>query len=104
MRVPLTWLREYCSPELDVHEIEARLTLTGTKVEAIHHHGVRGADGFVVGHVLDVLEWKQARLAEAAELLGLNTANLVAFLETDAKVWEQANQLRLRFGHKPLRG
>jgi phenylalanyl-tRNA synthetase beta chain len=54
MRVPLTWLREYCDPALDAHEIEQRLTLTGTKVEAIHHHGVRGGDGFVVGHVLDV--------------------------------------------------
>ncbi len=54
MRVPLTWLREYCDPALDVHQIEERLTLTGTKVEAIHHHGVRGSEGFVVGRVLDV--------------------------------------------------
>jgi len=52
VRVPLTWLREYCDPALDVKQIEERLTLTGTKVEAIHHHGVRGSDGFVVGHVL----------------------------------------------------
>jgi phenylalanyl-tRNA synthetase beta chain len=54
MRVPLNWLREYCDPALGVHQIEERLTLTGTKVEAIHHHGVRGGEGFVVGHVLDV--------------------------------------------------
>jgi phenylalanyl-tRNA synthetase beta chain len=54
MRVPLTWLREYCDPELDVRAIEQRLTLTGTKVEAIHHQGVRDTGGFVVGHVLDV--------------------------------------------------
>ena len=54
MRVPLSWLREYCDPQLDVHAIEQRLTLTGTKVEAVHHHGVPSADGFVVGHVLDV--------------------------------------------------
>jgi len=54
MRVPLTWLREYCDPQLDVRTIEQRLTLTGTKVEAIHHHGVPDVDGFVVGHVLDV--------------------------------------------------
>ncbi len=40
MRVPLPWLREYCDPELDVREIEERLTMTGTKVEAIHHPGV----------------------------------------------------------------
>ncbi len=40
MRVPLSWLREYCDPSLDVHAIEERLTMTGTKVEAIHRHGV----------------------------------------------------------------
>jgi phenylalanyl-tRNA synthetase beta chain len=54
MRVPLTWLREYCDPPLDVRAIEQRLTLTGTKVEAIHHHGVPDVEGFVVGRVLDV--------------------------------------------------
>jgi phenylalanyl-tRNA synthetase beta chain len=51
MRVPLEWLREYCDPDLDVHAIEERLTMTGTKVEAIHHHGVRKPERFVVGRV-----------------------------------------------------
>ena len=50
--VPLPWLREYCDPPLDVHGVEERLTMTGTKVEAIHHHGVPSTDGFVVGRVL----------------------------------------------------
>jgi phenylalanyl-tRNA synthetase beta chain len=52
MRVPLPWLREYCDPALDVHGVEERLTMTGTKVEAIHHHGVPSTDGFVVARVL----------------------------------------------------
>ncbi|HXP37652.1 MAG TPA: phenylalanine--tRNA ligase subunit beta, partial [Solirubrobacteraceae bacterium] len=53
MRVPLDWLREYCDPsELDIHAIERRLTMTGTKVEAIHHHGVPSVESFVVGRVL----------------------------------------------------
>jgi len=39
MRVPLTWLREYCDPDLGVAAIEERLTMTGTKVEAIYRHG-----------------------------------------------------------------
>ena len=52
MKVPLPWLREYCDPDLDVRAIEERLTMTGTKVEAIHHHGVPATDGFVVGRVL----------------------------------------------------
>jgi phenylalanyl-tRNA synthetase beta chain len=52
MRVPLPWLREYCDPGLDGGAIEERLTMTGTKVEAIHHHGVRSGEGFVVGRVI----------------------------------------------------
>jgi phenylalanyl-tRNA synthetase beta chain len=52
MRVPLPWLREYCDPPLDVRAIEERLTMTGTKVEAIHRHGVPSVEGFVVGRVL----------------------------------------------------
>lgn len=52
MKVPLPWLREYCDPPLDVRAIEERLTMTGTKVEAVLHHGVGSVDGFVVGRVL----------------------------------------------------
>jgi phenylalanyl-tRNA synthetase beta chain len=52
MRVPLPWLREYCDPPLDARAIEERLTMTGTKVEAIHSHGVPSAENFVVGRVL----------------------------------------------------
>ncbi len=54
MRVPLDWLREYCNPSLDAKGIEERLTMTGTKVEAIHHHGVGAVEHFVVGKVLEV--------------------------------------------------
>ena len=56
-----------------------------------------------VGVVLDVLAAVEARLSEAAALLGTSTANLGDFLRGDDKVWEQANQLRSQFGHKPLR-
>jgi phenylalanyl-tRNA synthetase beta chain len=52
MKVPLNWLREYCSPDLDTAEIEERLTMTGTKVETILHHGVPSVENFVVGRVL----------------------------------------------------
>ncbi len=60
MRVPLPWLREYCSPDLDVDAIEERLTMTGTKVEAIHHHGASSTEGFVVGRVLDAVQHPDA--------------------------------------------
>ncbi|HEY2656273.1 MAG TPA: hypothetical protein VGI55_10825, partial [Solirubrobacteraceae bacterium] len=53
MRVPLQWLREYVDPPLDTHALADRLTMTGTKVEAIHHHGVSALDHFVVGRVLE---------------------------------------------------
>ncbi|HEX2160223.1 MAG TPA: phenylalanine--tRNA ligase subunit beta [Thermoleophilaceae bacterium] len=52
MRVPLTWLREYCHPGLGAVEIAERLDLTGTELERIEQVGVPSADGFVVGRVL----------------------------------------------------
>ncbi|MGI8922118.1 MAG: phenylalanine--tRNA ligase subunit beta [Solirubrobacteraceae bacterium] len=54
MRLPLEWLREYCSPALGTRALADRLTMTGTKVEAVEHHGVLDPSGFVVGRVLDV--------------------------------------------------
>jgi hypothetical protein len=56
-----------------------------------------------VGVVLDVLLAQQGRLSDAAAALGTTTANLGDFLRLDEKVWEQVNQMRLQFGHKPLR-
>lgn len=57
----------------------------------------------VVGLALDVLEATEARVSEAAQALGVSTGHLIGFLETEPKVWEQANQLRQRFGHKTLK-
>lgn len=56
------------------------------------------------GVVLDVLQAVEARLHDAAVTLGISTGNLVDFLQTDPKIWEQANLLRVHYGHKPLRG
>src|SRR4051812_7420161 len=53
MRAPLEWLNQYCDPGLAPREVEERLTMTGTKVEAIHHHGVDALEHFVVGKVLE---------------------------------------------------
>jgi hypothetical protein len=55
------------------------------------------------GVVLDVLDAVQGRVSEAAAALGVTTGNLNEFLSTDPKLWEQANQLRGRHGHPPLR-
>ncbi|MCC6420206.1 MAG: peptide chain release factor-like protein [Gemmataceae bacterium] len=56
------------------------------------------------GLVLDVLQALEGRVSETAAALGITTGNLIGFLQTSPKVWEQANVLRARFGHKPLRG
>ena len=55
-----------------------------------------------VGVVLDVVEALEGRVSNAASSLGLTTANMIAFLQVDPKVWEQVNILRRRFGQKPL--
>jgi hypothetical protein len=55
-----------------------------------------------VGLALDALQVADGRASQAAESLGVSTSRLVSFLETDAKVWEQANLIRKEHGHKLL--
>ncbi|MBL8794896.1 MAG: peptide chain release factor-like protein, partial [Planctomycetia bacterium] len=55
-----------------------------------------------VGVVLDVLHAHEGRVGEAAQALGVSTGNLIGFLQTDPKVWQEANVLRARFGQKLL--
>jgi phenylalanyl-tRNA synthetase beta chain len=52
MRVPYSWLREYCDPSLGPAELADRLVMTGTEVERIDRVGPPSADGFVVGKVV----------------------------------------------------
>ena len=52
MRVPLSWLREYCDPGVAPEELADRLVMTGTEVERLAVAGPPKADGFVVGKVL----------------------------------------------------
>jgi phenylalanyl-tRNA synthetase beta chain len=53
MRVPVSWLHEFCRPELKAAELAERLDMTGTKVERVLRHGVTRLDAFVVGRVLE---------------------------------------------------
>jgi phenylalanyl-tRNA synthetase beta chain len=79
MKVPVTWLREYCDPEEDVKGIAERLTMTGTKVEAIHHHGVGTVESFVVGRVLEVEDHPDAdRLKVCKVDVGLGSSQAAA--------------------------
>ncbi|HKJ36980.1 MAG TPA: phenylalanine--tRNA ligase subunit beta [Solirubrobacterales bacterium] len=51
MRIPISWLSEYCDPGLSAEELTERLSMTGTEVERIADAGAPSSDGFVVGHV-----------------------------------------------------
>ncbi len=52
MKLPLLWLHDYIVPDIPLGALEERLTMTGTKVEAVHQHGVDALECFVVGKVV----------------------------------------------------
>jgi phenylalanyl-tRNA synthetase beta chain len=52
MRIPYTWLREYCDPGMGPAALADRLVMTGTEVERVETVGPPSGDGFVVGKVV----------------------------------------------------
>jgi len=52
VRVPYSWLREYCDPGVGAGELAERLAMTGTEVERVGVVGPPDPAGFVVGRVL----------------------------------------------------
>jgi phenylalanyl-tRNA synthetase beta chain len=52
MRVPYSWLREYCDPGMEPAALADRLVMTGTEVERLETIGPASAEGFVVGKVV----------------------------------------------------
>jgi hypothetical protein len=100
-------------------QLREQLSLEEMAADGLSHHPdyepARSADGKLhvgrkdprfwpaVGVVLDVLEAVEAKVSQAATMLATSTGNLIDFLEQDPKVWQQANQLRARFGQKPLK-
>ncbi|HMI81090.1 MAG TPA: phenylalanine--tRNA ligase subunit beta, partial [Solirubrobacterales bacterium] len=52
MKVPYSWLREYCDPGMDPAQLADRLVMTGTEVERLDQVGPPSAEGFVVGKVV----------------------------------------------------
>ncbi len=54
MKVPCSWLREYCAPDLTPEELAELLALRTTEVERISRVGPPEANGFVVGRVVSV--------------------------------------------------
>jgi len=53
--------------------------------------------------VLDFLEAMEGKTSDVAACLGTSTASLVKFMHLDDDLWEEANRIRRRFGHAPLR-
>jgi phenylalanyl-tRNA synthetase beta chain len=53
MRVPYSWLREYCDPGTSAEELAERLVMTGTEVERVEVVGPPQPDNFVVGKVTE---------------------------------------------------
>ena len=60
MRVPYTWLREYCDPGVPVEELADRLVMTGTEVERIDVVGPPKPDNFVIGKVTEAVQHPDA--------------------------------------------
>jgi phenylalanyl-tRNA synthetase beta chain len=52
MKVPYSWLREYCDPGIEPEQLAERLAMTGTEAERVGMIGPPSANGFVVGKVL----------------------------------------------------
>ena len=78
MRVPRFWLADFCDPALATTELERRLTMTGTKVEAIHTHGVAALEHFVIGKVLTAERHPDAdRLTVCTVDVGAETRQIV---------------------------
>lgn len=99
-------LRESLSPEQSTPEsLQAHAEFAPARDEEGRLHLSVKDPRFwpAAGVVLDVLLLLEGRLSDAAAALGTTTANLGDFLRGDEKVWEQVNQMRARFGHKPLR-
>ena len=92
MRVPVEWLLQYSDPGLPLAALDERLTMTGTKVEAIHHHGVDALERFVVGKVLTAerhqgFAWGMG--IERIAFLKHGVPDLRMFFENDLRLLEQ---------------
>jgi len=82
MRVPLEWLREYCDPPLDTAGVASRLTMTGTKVEAILRQSADTSDIDVLvilrdpdmGRLATMAERLSARVGREIQLVRLSDA------------------------------
>jgi hypothetical protein len=81
-------------------ELQRHLTPAG-RIEISPRHA---AYAVVAASLLDVVAARHGRLGEAAEVLGVRTAQLSRFLASDGKVRAAVNQIRARTGLRPIEG
>jgi phenylalanyl-tRNA synthetase beta chain len=60
MRVPYSWLKEYCDPGVSAEELADRLVMTGTEVERVEIAGPPSPDNFVIGKVTEAVQHPDA--------------------------------------------
>jgi phenylalanyl-tRNA synthetase beta chain len=60
MRVPYSWLREYCDPGVTAEELADRLVMTGTEVERVEIAGPPSPDNFLIGKVTEAVQHPDA--------------------------------------------
>ena len=53
MKVPYSWMAEYCDPGLEPGVLAERLAMTGTEVERVARIGPPDPSGFVIGRVTE---------------------------------------------------
>lgn len=53
MLVPIKWLKDYINIDIDIKDFADKMTLTGTKVEAVEYRG-EGLKNIVAGKVLEI--------------------------------------------------
>jgi phenylalanyl-tRNA synthetase beta chain len=68
MKVPYSWLREYCDPGLSAPELLDLIALRTTDVEGISYVGPPAAEGFVVGRVVSVEQHPDADRLSVCEV------------------------------------
>jgi len=68
LRVPYSWLTEYCDPGLAPEELAELIALRTTEVERISQVGPPSAEGFVVGRVVSVASHPNADRLSVCEV------------------------------------
>lgn len=68
MRVPFTWLTEYCDPGLRAEEVAELLSARAVEVERVVRIGVPSPEGFVVGRVVSAEQHPNADRLSVCEV------------------------------------